>query len=93
MRITQMPEPVVAYCHMAYFVAQNGVQHRLKSSGMGGSGQQQFGLYQRRGIQASRLQGARYQGHAGKHIAGGFFAHRPQTVVGGEVAIGIPHSV
>ena len=42
---------------------------------------------ERGGVQPPRFHGARYQGHAGCCVVRGFFAQRPQALVGRVVAI------
>jgi hypothetical protein len=50
-------------------------------------------LDQRGGVQPARFQRAGHQGHAGDDVVRRLFAHRPQAVVGREIAIVVAQSL
>ena len=69
---------------MADFVLQDDVQNRHRTQV---ARLFQLGLDRRCGVQATRLQGARHQGHTGSHVVSGGLGHAPQAVVGVEIAV------
>src|SRR5476649_638007 len=80
----QMSEPVIANQHMTDFIAENYVENgrrcmiaRLSETAANG----------RSSVQPTRLQCARHERHAGKHVATRALRHLPKTIVRGKIAV------